>query len=82
MPVVLRVGPVYRFYFYSADSGEPRHVHIDRDRQRAKFWLDPISLAFNRGFQQSELRAIRKIVDDHQDTLRREWDAYFPDQTP
>lgn len=29
MPTVLRVGP-YRFFFYSGDGDEPRHVHVER----------------------------------------------------
>jgi hypothetical protein len=44
MPTVLRSGP-YRVYFYSHESNEPAHVHIDRDQASCKFWLsevDPI----------------------------------------
>jgi Domain of unknown function (DUF4160) len=40
MPTALRTGP-YRFYFYSYDCGEPRHMHVDRENRSAKFWLDP-----------------------------------------
>jgi Domain of unknown function (DUF4160) len=43
MPTVLRIGP-YRFFFYSGDFAEPKHVHIERDEYIAKFWLDPIRL--------------------------------------
>jgi hypothetical protein len=43
MPTVLRAGP-YRFLFYSDDSGEPPHVHVERDDNSAKFWLNPIRL--------------------------------------
>ncbi len=38
MPTVLRIG-AYRFFFYSNESGEPRHIHIQRERMLAKFWL-------------------------------------------
>jgi hypothetical protein len=38
MPTVLRSGP-YRVYFYSHESNEPAHVHIDRDQASCKFWL-------------------------------------------
>jgi hypothetical protein len=44
MPVVLRVGP-YRFYFYSHESTEPPHIHVDRERFSAKFWLELVALA-------------------------------------
>ena len=40
MPAILRVGP-HRFFFYSADAGEPPHVHVARDASEAKFWIDP-----------------------------------------
>ena len=46
MPTVLRSGP-YRFYFYSSDDGEPLHVHVAKDLLKAKFWLDPVRLAYS-----------------------------------
>ena len=39
MPTVLKSGP-YRLYFYSHDGGEPPHIHVDRERVSAKFWLE------------------------------------------
>lgn len=73
MPTVLRVGP-YRFYFYSHDLiHEPPHVHVDRDDQSAKFWLDPVALARNLGFNAGELRKIERIVTTHQTTLLEKW---------
>jgi hypothetical protein len=39
MPTVLRRGP-YRSFFYSSDRAEPPHVHVERDANLAKFWLD------------------------------------------
>jgi hypothetical protein len=32
-------------YFHSHEPNEPPHVHVDRDDQSAKFWLDPVALA-------------------------------------
>lgn len=49
MPTVLISGP-YRFYFYSHESTEPPHIHVDRDDLSAKFWLENITLARNSGF--------------------------------
>ena len=61
MPVALRIGG-YRFYFYSYDCIEPRHMHVDRGDMSAKFWLDPIALAENHGYSRKELRDIERIM--------------------
>ena len=42
-------GP-YRIYFMSFDCIEPPHVHVERDNRECKFWLEPLTLARNRGF--------------------------------
>jgi hypothetical protein len=65
MPNVLKTGP-YRFYFYSHEPNEPPHVHVDRDRLSAKFWLNPVSLARNLGFNARELRQIERLIGEHQ----------------
>ena len=76
MPTVLRVGP-YRFFFYSGDRREAEHVHIERDDNVAKFWLLPVRLERSGGFARGELRAIHRIVEEHQVALREAWHAYF-----
>ena len=38
MPTILRVGP-YRFFFYAGDRNEMPHMHVERERFIAKFWL-------------------------------------------
>jgi hypothetical protein len=43
-PTIRRIGP-YRFFFFANESGEPAHVHVQRERMLAKFWLEPIELA-------------------------------------
>jgi len=75
MPVALRIGG-YRFYFYSYDCVEPRHMHVDRDDMSAKFWLDPVALAENHGYSRKELRDIERIIGENLETLRNEWDAF------
>jgi len=75
-PVVLRSGP-YRFYFYSHEPNEPPHVHVDRDEQSAKFWLSPVSLAYNLGFSPKELRKIEAIVTENRQNLLEQWNGYF-----
>lgn len=76
MPTVLHSGP-YRFYFYSGDRDEPPHVHVAREANEAKFWLDPVRLAWSRGLSGTELRRIEAIVVEHVQELMEDWNAFF-----
>lgn len=76
MPTVLRSGP-YRFFFYSADREEPPHVHVQREGDSAKFWLQPIRLQTSSGFSSVELGRIGALVVDHQATFLRAWHDFF-----
>ena len=79
MPTVLSRGP-YRFYFYSHEPDEPPHVHVDRDADSAKFWLEPVGLARNLGFSGHELRDIERIIVDNQQELLDAWNDWFGNQ--
>ena len=68
MPNVMRRRP-YRLYFYSHEPNEPPHIHVDRDNRSAKFWLQPVALARNVGFNAQELNEIQRIVRAEQATL-------------
>jgi hypothetical protein len=68
MPTVLRVNG-YKFFFYAADCQEPRHMHVTKGGAECKFWLEPVSLEFNRGFTQANLREIERVITDNTDTL-------------
>jgi hypothetical protein len=76
MPTVLRQGP-YSFVFFSSDGAEPPHVHAKRDRQVAKYWLEPIELAKNRGFAEHELNQIERVIYENQPVLIEAWHDYF-----
>lgn len=78
MPTVFRFGP-FRLYFYSHEPNEPAHVHVDRDEQTCKFWLEPIALASNLGFNAKELRQIENLVINNQQGLLEAWNEYFKD---
>ncbi|MBI5878374.1 MAG: DUF4160 domain-containing protein [Chloroflexi bacterium] len=72
MPTTLRIG-AHRFYFYSYDCEEPRHMHVDREHMSAKFWLDPdVSLEANYSYSRKELRDIERMIRDNLETLRHE----------
>ncbi len=76
MPTVLRIKG-YRFGFFSADADEPPHVHVSKDGNQAKFWLDPVQLAKDAGFSRHELHEIFELVQEHQQELLKGWHEYF-----
>ena len=76
MPTVLRIG-AYRFFFYANENGEPSHIHVQRDRLLAKFWLHPISLANSTGFTAQELNRLLALVEIHQLTFQEVWNEFF-----
>jgi len=74
MPVVLRVHG-YKFFFYEADvANEPPHVHIGKDGNEAKFWLDPVKIARGGKFRKSDLRDIERIIADNLQFLLSTWE--------
>lgn len=75
-PTVLRVGR-YRFSFFSNERQEPPHIHVHAAGDQAKFWLDPIDLASNFGFNAHELNAIERIIEQHHAQLLEKWHEYF-----
>jgi hypothetical protein len=76
MPTVLRWNG-YRFYFFSNEGFEPPHIHIDKGGNSVKFWLEPISVARNFGFSQSELREISDKVREERLNFVEAWHGYF-----
>ncbi len=76
MPTVGRSGP-YRFFFFGNEGFEPVHVHVQRDRSLAKFWLSPVALASNSGFSAVELRRIQRIVEERRNEFEEAWHGFF-----
>jgi hypothetical protein len=76
MPTVLREGP-YRFFFYSADSVEPPHVHVERDAKKAKFWLAPVRLARKSTLKKAEINLIEELVKENSAMLLGKWNEHF-----
>lgn len=76
MPTVLRIGP-YRFYFFSHEAYEPIHIHVDREKNTAKFWINPIQLAKNIGFNATEINKIEKIIIENEVKIKEAWNGYF-----
>ncbi len=73
MPVVLRVNG-YKFFFYQADlANEPPHVHVNKEENEAKFWLDPVRIAREGRFRKSDLRDIEHIIEENLKFLLNAW---------
>jgi Domain of unknown function (DUF4160) len=70
----------YRFFFWSLEDREPPHMHIAHSGRYAKFWLDPVKLASNRGFRAHELTVIRELVLKKRNLFLEKWNAYFSGQ--
>ena len=45
MPLIFREKG-YEFSFVMFDLGEPMHVHVRQGRKQAKYWIEPIALAW------------------------------------
>ena len=73
MPTIKGISGPHRFFFMSFDCNEPPHVHVERDRQICKFWLEPLRLASNDRFSARELNAIRRILERHRAAILEAW---------
>lgn len=75
-PTVFREGG-FRFFFFSRE--EPRmHVHVYCADGEAKFWLEPaIELAQNYGLNDRQLRAVRSMIEAHEQIIRDAWHKHF-----
>ncbi len=78
MPTVLNIGS-YRFFFYSGDQNEPPHIHVERDKHLAKFWLQPVRLQNSGGFKRQELNRIQELVEENQERFIEVWNEHFGD---
>jgi len=76
MPTIRGILGPYRFFFYSFDCNEPKHVHVQRERRLCKFWLEPVVLSFNDGFPPTELNRIRKSIFKHLEQIVEAWDEH------
>ena len=72
MPTIFREQG-YRFSFFSYDLGEPVHVHVTKAGCEAKVWLDPLSLAWSRGFRDHEVSEILALVESHRNLIHLAW---------
>ena len=75
MPTVLRKNG-YRFFFYSNEH-LPIHIHIEKDNKTAKFHIENVELARSRKFTVSEIKEMRKLVEENKELIKTKWNEYF-----
>ena len=61
MPTVLR-DRRFRFFFFSNEGEEPANIHVKAGSDEAKYWLRPLELAANHGFNARELGTIQQLI--------------------
>lgn len=76
MPTVKGIPGPYRFFFFSFDCNEPKHVHVQREKMICKFWLEPVTLSKSQGFSPHELNRIRKSVRNHLALIMEAWNEH------
>ena len=76
MPTVLRIGGS-RFFFFSNESHEPPHIHVESGDKYAKFWLDPVALAQSVGYHAAELTRLRRLILEHKERFEERWHEHF-----
>ena len=48
-------------------------MHVHKGGHEAKLWLGPVQLSWNKGFRESELREIARILEMHEAQLIEAW---------
>ena len=71
MPFILVDG--YRIGFYSNERDEPPHVHVIRGDSEAKFWLNPVRLSHNYGYNQRDIGKIAALIARREAELLEMW---------
>jgi hypothetical protein len=75
MPTIIRVKG-YRLYFVSFDGSEPIHVHVRKDNQNAKVWIDSMAFAWSQ-FKAHENPDVLRIVLENERLIREKWYEHF-----
>ena len=76
MPTILRVDG-HRFFFFSNESGEPPHIHVETADNYAKFWLSPVELDRAIGYSARELHRLRQLVEERREFFQEKWNEHF-----
>jgi len=50
---------------------------IRRAEDTCKFWLEPVSIVYNRGMTNSEPGDLERIIEEHATEFIQKWHEYF-----
>lgn len=65
----------FRFAFFSNEESRI-HIHVYHGGNVAKFWLEPtIELAQNHGLRPSQIRNVLRLIEEHEDEIKRHWET-------
>jgi hypothetical protein len=67
----------YVFFFYMNEGHEPMHVHVRRAGGFAKFWVEPVTLAYAEGMKVRELATAEDLIREHLALIKRKWHEVF-----
>lgn len=77
MPTVFTVQG-FSFFFWSNESDEPLHIHVEKGDAEGKIWLEPgLELAYMHGFTPKEKKKILEIVSKRILTIKQKWNEHF-----
>ncbi len=76
VPTALRIGGL-RFFFFSNEGTEPPHIHVETGDGHAKFWLEPVTLAYSTGMSSQDLKRARLLVMQHVNEFKERWREHF-----
>lgn len=67
----------FAFRFYSSDASERVHVHVVKDADEAKFWVDRVALVTNYGLSRADLQKVRAIILRRRQEIITCWERHF-----
>jgi Domain of unknown function (DUF4160) len=76
MPRIKDNARPYRFFFYSFDCNEAKHIHVRQENMISKFWLEPVELCSNHRFSPRELTTIRNEIRSSLAKIIEAWDEH------
>jgi hypothetical protein len=77
MPEIFRAEG-YVVFFYANEGNEPVHVHVRRAGGFAKFWIEPLELAYAKGLKTQEIARAEELIAEHRQIILTRWHEAFP----